>query len=75
MKYKLHLSDGVPGETYHVIWWEVTVYPGGFPVYTQQNETITGSNDPVNGVDGSVHAVDVPSGECSIYETAPTFAP
>jgi hypothetical protein len=74
MKYRVHVTDCVPRENYLVTWWEITVsLPAGIvSSISKKTETLTGSDDPVNGVEGQVHEVDVPSNPSSIYETTPT---
>jgi hypothetical protein len=76
MEYFFHIHDCLPYETYLVTWYQYTfnAYSIGPPQAQKMTEIIPSSGDPVAGVNGQVHTVDVP-GEpgTTISESAPTI--
>jgi hypothetical protein len=78
MEYKFHITDCQPNTSYWVTWDEVTTYPNSSASSVQHmQEDIEGSGDPVNGVDGSVHTVNVPGtpSTISVDNINVTYAP
>lgn len=69
-EYFFHITDCQPHISYWVTWYEVTTYPNNQPPKLEfKFEEIYGNGDPVNGVDGTMHTVEVPDTPCTISET------
>ena len=73
MRYQLKVPNSAAKTLYTLEWQEVTQPSGSTNImYSTQDENIHGTGDPVNPAAGKVHFVQMPTSQCTIYESAPS---